>query len=192
MPVQVHAKVVAATNEDLQQSMDKGTFRSDLFFRFGWRVRIPSLADRPEDIPLLAHYFLDTFASQHRRPPVLVSRQALQRLASYEWPGNIRELRDYAKQAVALKRDVWFSWDLPTELQGLSRPAQGKTGHPKTMKEIEKAHILEALAFTRGNKSEAARILGFNSRQTLLNKMDEYQIHREYGSRFEDGTVVTV
>jgi DNA-binding NtrC family response regulator len=185
LPVHVNVKVVAATNEDLPRSMDKGTFRNDLYFRFGWRVRIPALAERTEDVPLLIYYFLDRFANQSNRPPFSVSRQALQRLSGYGWPGNIRELRDWVKQAVSLKREVWFSWDLPKELYGAPVLSGNQAERPKSMKDVEKAHILEALAFTRGNKSEATRVLGFNSRQTLLNKMDEYQIAREYGGASE-------
>lgn len=182
LPVQVNVKVIAATNEDLPHLMGKGAFRNDLFYRFSRRVYVPALGERSEDVSLLLHYFLDRFASEEHRPPLSISRQALHKLAGYGWPGNIRELRDWAKQAVALKREVWFSWDLPNEVPDPSSMATGQGTRPKTMKEVERAHIVEALTFTRGNKSEAARVLGFNSRQTLLNKMDEYQIPREFAA----------
>ncbi len=191
VPVQVRAKVMAATNEDLDRAMGRATFRTDLYFRFGRRVRIPSLAERAEDLPLLVHYFLDQCGAEQHRQPVAVSRQTIQSLTAHKWPGNIRELRDYVKQAALSKQDVWFSWDLPAAIKGASGTEHESIEQPKSMKEVERAHILEALAFTRGNKTEAAKILGFQSRQTLLNKMDEYQIPRAYGGKLEDGTGVT-
>lgn len=189
IPIQVRIKVVAATNQDLQRSQN---FRTDLFYRFGRRIRLPSLMERSDDIPLLVHYFLDTFASERKRSPVAVSRQTLHRLMSYEWPGNIRELQSYVTRFIETKKDIWFSWDLPAELQEVSRTNEEGAGRPRSMKEVEKAHILEVLEFTKGNKSEAARILGFQSRQTLLNKMDEYHIPREYGGKSHEDPMVTL
>lgn len=189
IPRPVRIKVVAATNEDPQRSL---TFRTDLFYRFGRRIRLASLAERSDDIPLLVHYFLDRFASEYKRPPVSISRQTLQQLMRYEWPGNIRELQGYAKRFIEMKKDFWFSSDLPAEMQRVSGTNGLRVDRPMSMKEVEKAHIMEVLEHTRGNKSEAARILGFQSRQTLLNKMDEHHIGRTYGTTVVEGPRVAL
>jgi len=200
-PVQV--KVIAATDQDLQQAIKADKFRKPFYFRFGQVIKLPPLRERKEDIPLLTFYFLDKYASKQHSPVRTVSYRALQALQAYDWPGNIRELENSIRSALAkaLDRDYLFSWDFPTEitapviLDSESPPpreqmsSEGATTgrafslerRAKPMTEVEKEKITEALEATRGNINHAVKLLGYRSRQTMLNKMDRYSIARNYG-----------
>jgi len=177
----VDVKVIAATNTDLGQAVAHGTFRADLYRRLNeYTFELPPLRERPEDIPLLACYFLDTYARQYNKRTRGFSHTAMQQLMRYPWPGNVGELESSIKAAVSTDKEVLFSWDVPaTTRQTLPARERGK---PKSVEEVEKAHIMEVLEFTRGNKTKAATILGYRTTQTLYNKLDTYGIPRNYGS----------
>ncbi len=195
-PVAVEVQVIAATDRDLERAVEEGTFRQPLYFRFGKRIQLPPLRSRKEDIPLLAFYFLDRYARRLESPVRTLSHRALQALLASDWPGNVRELENAIRTAVAKvnDRDILFSWDLPisspqpegapapeTPSEPAAAPARPVLAFPKPMAEVEKEKILEALEVSGGNISRAARLLGYRSRQTMLNKLDRYGIPRGYG-----------
>ncbi|MBM3317099.1 MAG: sigma 54-interacting transcriptional regulator [Candidatus Eisenbacteria bacterium] len=192
----VQVRVVAATDCELEQASVRGAFRKPFLFRFGQHVHLPPIRDRKGDVPLLAFYFLDRCTRNAGSATKTLSHRALQRLLAYDWPGNVRELESCVSSAVseAVDRDVIFTWDFPEAVRGAaassSAPAAAAAGitpsaappaGPRTMADVEKAKILEALEVTRGNISRAAQLLGYRSRQTLLNKLDRYGIPRSYG-----------
>lgn len=201
-PVTVEVKVIAATDQDLERAVAEGRFRRPLFFRFGKRLDLCPLRERKEDIPLLAFYFLDRHARRSHLPGRTISRRALQCLVEHCWPGNVRELENAVRCALerAADREVLFSWDFPDSLSivpggtaagdGECRGAEQETPQSpsirlrpttKPMHEIEKEKIMETLEATRGNITQAAKLLGYKSRQTMLNKMDRFGVSRQYG-----------
>jgi two-component system response regulator HydG len=197
-PVHASVKVVAATDEDLEQGVKSGRFRPPFLYRFGMTIHVPPLRSRPDDIPLLAFYFVDKYASATGSRTRSISHRALRLLVESDWPGNVRQLEHQVQLAVARGREVLFSWDFATSAASAPGPRDRspKSGirpegpvrtadHPMTMDQVEKDHIKEVLETTKGNLSESAKLLG-KSRQTLLNKMDRYHIPRNYSARMKD------
>src|SRR4029078_378071 len=106
-PINVDVRVVAATNKRLNEEIEKGTFRSDLFFRLNViPFEVPPLRERVEDVPLLIDHFNRRFAVDNGRPPKQFSEDALSRLQGYPWPGNVRELRNLVERVVIMKRET--------------------------------------------------------------------------------------
>jgi DNA-binding NtrC family response regulator len=102
-PIQVDARVIAATNKDLAQAVEKGTFRGDLYYRLKVvEIRVPPLRERPQDIPVLAEHFVDTYNAEHGVPPIRFDADSLALLQTYSWPGNIRELRNLVERLMVL------------------------------------------------------------------------------------------
>ena len=203
--VPVNVKVVAATDEDLENAVEEGWFRKPFYYRFGTHIHIPPLRERREDIPLLVYFFLDKYARASGSRARMLSHRALRLCLDYSWPGNIRQLEHVIRNAVAKDQEIIFSWDLPDELA--PKPAQsvetrpvaaaeraqtqsGEKSTPKRIGELEKESIKEALEATLGNVTRAARILGYKSRQTMLNKMDRYGIPRNYADPHRPGSAV--
>ncbi|WP_027178438.1 sigma-54-dependent transcriptional regulator [Maridesulfovibrio bastinii] len=185
--LKVDVRIIAATNRDLQEEARKGNFREDLYYRLNVvSLKIPALADRPEDIPLLASFFLSKFAERNRKKIKGFTPGAMDKLNHYKWPGNVRELENAVERAVILTAGEYISEkDLPpTIVDGLEdneKPAveagSEASSHVggKPLYEIEKIAIRETLAETGWNKSEAARILNI-TRTTLDNKIKKYGI----------------
>jgi len=163
--------VIAATNHELEQEMQKGEFREDLYYRLNVvTIELPPLRERKEDVPLLAQHFLNKFALENQKEITGFSPEATEFLLGYDWPGNVRELENAIERAVILAKDSLITVaDLPQENISLARSAP--TG--KSLKELEKDHLLNILNETGGNYSETARILGI-TRMTLYNKAREY------------------
>jgi two-component system nitrogen regulation response regulator GlnG len=190
-PVQV--KVIAATDQNMEEAVAQGKIRAAFYYRFSKKIEVPPLRDRKDDIPLLAHYFLDKYASRMGVPPRSLSRAALKLLTGHDWPGNVRELENCIRDAVSSKKPLILSSDLPQnkmgrgshpdqeESSGLKVSRQAAAVGPQSIEEREREAILEALDTTRGNISRAVKILGYKSRQTMLNKMDRFGISRNYG-----------
>ncbi|HEY1646632.1 MAG TPA: sigma-54 dependent transcriptional regulator [Terracidiphilus sp.] len=185
--VPIRARIVAATNRDLAGMVEKGTFRKDLFYRLNVvNLRLPSLRDRREDIPLLAAHFLDRISREHERKFTL-SDEALRTMMRYDWPGNVRELENSVERACALSSGpVLQLGDLPTQLQqqGLdarrlsAAPASQRTGagpEVKTLADLEREAILDAIRTLNGDKLQAAKLLGIG-KTTLYRKLKEYGI----------------
>ncbi|MBW1917938.1 MAG: sigma-54-dependent Fis family transcriptional regulator [Deltaproteobacteria bacterium] len=159
----VDIRVIAATNQDLEQAMNEGRFRKDLFYRLNViHLEIPPLREREEDIPLLAQNFLDKFCLENNRPAMGFTPKALQALKSYTWPGNVRELENVVERAVALCTESTVKVeDLPDEIRdssGVSDRIIIPIG--ASIEEIERLAILQTLKKTGGDKEVTARILG--------------------------------
>jgi DNA-binding NtrC family response regulator len=184
----IKARIVAATNRDLAAMVEKGIFRKDLFYRLNVvNLRLPSLRDRREDIPLLAAHFLDRISREHGRKFTL-SDEALRTMMRHDWPGNVRELENSVERACALSSGpVLHLGDLPTQLQqqGLeARRAAASGGEQaeeagapevKTLAELEREAILGAIRTLNGDKLQAAKLLGIG-KTTLYRKLKEYGI----------------
>jgi transcriptional regulator with PAS, ATPase and Fis domain len=178
----VDVRVVAATNKDLRRAVQEGRFREDLFYRINvFRIHIPPLRERKEDIPFLVSYFVRRFAARLDRPAPKVSERAWSFLMNYEWPGNVRELENAMERAVAIcEGGIIQPQDLPPEIteMGLPRLAAGNPEvYPEdlTLAEVEARHIQRVLRKHRGRMAEAARSLGI-SRTTLWRKIRKYGI----------------
>lgn len=170
-PLRVDVRVISATNKDLRKAIEKQEFREDLYYRLNVvNIELPPLRERKEDIPLLAEHFLNKFASENRKEITGFSPDAIEFLLDYDWPGNVRELENAVERAVILAQDsIITAADLPQESMSLTSPATPR----KSLKEVEKGHILNVLRETGENYSAAARILGI-SRMTLYKKAREY------------------
>lgn len=175
--LQADVRIVGATNGDLQELVHQGRFRDDLLYRINTvTLRVPSLRERPEDIPRLAEYFLATI----RIPGTAVrsfAPDAIARLVAYAWPGNIRELRNVIER-VALMNPSATSRPVSLEdiAQVLPQPAAGHDAADQTnlsMDDMERIHILRVLDAHRGNKTHAAKALQIDYK-TLLTKLKKY------------------
>ncbi len=186
--VPIKARIVAATNRDLAAMVEKGTFRKDLFYRLNVvNLRLPSLRDRREDIPLLAAHFLDRI-SKERGTKYTLSDEALRTMMRHDWPGNVRELENAVERACALSSGpVLHLGDLPTQLQqqGLAAhhaSAEARKGTAaaeaqgvKPLADLEREAILGAIRALNGDKLQAAKLLGIG-KTTLYRKLKEYGI----------------
>jgi transcriptional regulator with GAF, ATPase, and Fis domain len=182
-PIRVDVRVVAATNSPLEEAVQAGRFRRDLFFRLQVvEIRVPPLRERPDDIPELADYFLNRFVRETGRKIRGFTTAALQKMQGYKWPGNVRELRNVVERAVALGNgpmldagDIWLS---SLEVAGSSPSIRVAAEFlPVSLETIEKQHILETLEHTDWNKSKASDILGIE-RSTLDRKIKLYDLKR--------------
>ncbi|HMF13891.1 MAG TPA: sigma 54-interacting transcriptional regulator, partial [Gemmataceae bacterium] len=183
VPIKADVRVIAATNQPLEEAVRKGAFRKDLFFRLQVvEVRVAPLRDRRSDIPALAEHFLRRFVSETGRKIRGFTPAALQKMQDYDWPGNVRELRNVVERAVALgggpnldAGDIWLS-SLDVGGVPATIPAEGAY-HPLPLEDVEKAHILRTLQFAEWNKSQSATILGIE-RSTLDRKIKLYDLKR--------------
>ncbi|MBX7113350.1 MAG: sigma-54 dependent transcriptional regulator [Myxococcaceae bacterium] len=172
--VKVDVRLVAATNKDLQKEVAEGRFREDLFFRLNVvEVRIPSLASRREDVPLLAEHFLRRYAAKNSKPIHGFSDAARSTLENYAWPGNVRELEHAIERAVVLCTGQTIeAGDLPESVRkgplGTASQIVIPIGTP--MEEVERRVIAETLRHTKGDKTLAARLLGIAAR-TIYRKL---------------------
>ncbi len=171
-PVPLRARVIALSTVDLERALARRTLREDLYYRLKVAcVQIPALRDRPRDIVPLAESFLALLAEVHRRPKLKLSEAAAQALKAYWFPGNVRELRDVIEHAVlTCAAPELLPQDLPAHLR---RPESMAEGRKPSLEEMERAYIAEVLDYTRGKKTQAAKILGI-SRKTLLEKRKRY------------------
>jgi two-component system response regulator HydG len=173
--VKVDVRIVAATNKDLQREVAEGRFREDLYYRLNVvEVRIPALASRREDIPLLADAFLRRFAAKNGKALRGFSPDAVSTLENYAWPGNVRELEHAVERAVVLaKSDVLEVADLPETVRKGPLGSAGQLVIPigTPMEEVERRVIHETLRHTKGDKTLAARLLGIAAR-TIYRKLE--------------------
>ena len=180
-----NVRIIAATNKDLESEVKQGNFRDDLYFRLNVvKLHIPPLRARKEDILPLFRFFLDRFNEQFKKSFVQISQEAEERIVSYPWLGNIRELRNTAERIVLLEKgDTILGKHLSflTGKEGTSEetarfqpfiPPQGII-----LDKVEKEYILEALRIKKANKSEAAKMLGI-SRSALIYRMEKYGIEK--------------
>ena len=174
----VDVRFVAATNKDLQQEVQEGNFREDLFYRLNViPLHLPPLRERPEDIEPLARHFLGRIARKQRRAPKGVSRAALELMLAYSWPGNVRELGNVVERGAILARGEEIEVeDLPfKQLPAVSPPAEAAPGSPLRLRDAEQVQVARALRQTGWNKSQAALLLGV-TRKTLDRKIKEFSL----------------
>jgi DNA-binding NtrC family response regulator len=181
----VDVRLVAATNRDLQSMVAAGTFREDLYYRLNViNVTLPPLRERGEgDIALLARHYLDELSREHGRPPSTLTPAAMDVLAAYPWPGNVRQLRNVIERLVVLGHGGPIDADsLPRALRdGAAAPSPAATADipppsappPDDLRAAERRHIESALLRCHGNRTRAAEALGI-SRRTLHRKLNEY------------------
>ncbi|MGO9477760.1 MAG: sigma-54-dependent transcriptional regulator [Limisphaerales bacterium] len=205
-PIQVDARVIAATNKPLEAAVAAKQFREDLFYRLNVvRIHIAPLRERREDIPLLVNYFLEKIAREQHHPPKSVAASVIKTLEKYHWPGNVRELENALRRAhVMAKSDANLQGDLPPEISG-----QGGSGAPplsaavgeatatdaaalarqlfewarrdpklKVIPAVERELVIQALKETNNNQVHAARLLGI-TRATLRKRIEKFGIQRE-------------
>ncbi len=196
--VKTDARVIAATNINLEKAIEDGKFRKDLFFRLSvFPITIPPLRDRPEDIHILVYHFLELYKQKTGRFVSGISKEAIRAMVNYDWFGNVRELENAIERAVIIAsgRQIEID-DLPEAISKKAFESSAQARHertkaasegrtisldvefPATMEEIEKQAIELALDYTAGDKSRASRLLNIG-RKTLYRKLEEYQINRD-------------
>src|SRR5258707_297757 len=172
----IRARVIAATNRDLESGIRTGGFRQDLYFRLNVvQIKLPPLRERKADIPLLANTFLEKF-SDPARPIHSISEDAMRRIMGYDWPGNIRELENAIERAVALgSGPILHVGDLPSNLQYTSSAEKlSDVDELVPLDTLERRAIFRALRETSGDKLAAARLLGIG-KTTLYRKLKQYE-----------------
>ena len=177
----IDVRVIVATNKDLEKEVEKGAFRQDLFYRLNViNVKVPPLRDRADDIPLLAQKFLNKYAKENKKDIKGFTPMAMDALVKYSWPGNVRELENIIERAIILCLGQYIcEKDLPSNVLKDYEPEnlvrQQLTVGGKTLDEIESIALIETLRQTKGNKTEAARILNI-TRTTLNNKLKRHNL----------------
>ncbi len=184
--IKVDLRLVAATNQDLEQAVAGGKFREDLYYRLNViHVRVPPLRERSGDVPLLANFFLRRYAKKNDKAVEGVTARAMDAMANYSWPGNVRELENVIERAVVLSSDAIIDLDdLPRNLTGLSSLTSEKTMEGRgvyvpvgtSMEDAERMLLMETLKATGGDKNLAAKLLGVATRT----------IYRKLGSKDKD------
>ena len=180
--IDVDFRLIAATNRDLEKEVAAGRFREDLYYRLKVvTLRIPPLRERPSDLSLLVEHFLGIFCQEHGKPAKRMGPEALEVLARYPWPGNVRQLRNVIESVVIFHQGEEIApADLPVEvresstLAAVGTPVQTVAAGPRTMADIERQAILETLERTGGHRAKAADLLGIGLR-TLQRKLKEYR-----------------
>jgi two-component system response regulator HydG len=175
-PVKADVRIVAATNRDLAAEVEAGRFREDLYYRLNViAVTAPPLRNRGEDVPLLVDHFVGVYCKKNGRQRLVVPGEVMRKLMQYSWPGNVRELENVIERAAVLCRGETLRLeDLPDAVAEASAPAPGALsfaiGTP--LEEVEHRLIRETLAYTSGDKSLAAQLLGISTR-TVYRKLGE-------------------
>jgi len=171
----VDVRIISATNRDLSKEIAENRFREDLFYRLNViSIHVPPLRERPEDIPPLAEYFLRKLSTERRTTVSRISERAMTLMKAYPWPGNVRELRNVIERGIVVSEDDVLDEDhvmlgkVPLRVDSDSLPFQ-------SLSEVEKREIVRVLRNCRGNRSQAAALLGIN-RKTLREKMRKYGI----------------
>ena len=176
-PVKVDVRIIATSNRDMQKFVDDGSFREDLYFRLNVApLDIPALRDRPADIPALAKFFADKYADVNGVPKKNISDEALKKIESSKWRGNVRELENVMHRAVLISIENEIEADAihlsdKVEINTEETPSTNNTG---TLANMEKNMILNTMDQTLGNPTQAAKILGISIR-VLQNKLKQYE-----------------
>lgn len=177
-PIKVNVRIIAATNADLEERVEKGLFRRDLFYRLNViRILLPPLRERMDDIPMLVAHFLSIHNKKNRKKVEGLSREALTKLMSYNWPGNIRELENVVERAVILcKGNMIEPVDVPLyqEKIGSLQDLSGKSLQV-LMDQVERQIIINTLELTSADKEKAAKLLQI-SRASFYNKLNKHKI----------------
>lgn len=172
--LKVNVRIIAATNRNLEQEIEAGHFRSDLYYRLSvFQIALPSLQERIKDIPALAKHFTSVFAAKTNKAVPLLQKEYVAALQQYNWPGNIRELKNVIERSVILENgNELTTTTLPFNMQ---HSADAKTISSFELAVVEKQHIQKVLQHTNGNKTETSRLLGIGL-TTLYRKIEEYHL----------------
>jgi transcriptional regulator with PAS, ATPase and Fis domain len=172
--IQVDIRIIAASNRDLQEAVEQGTFREDLYYRLNVvNIKLPSLRERKEDIPFLAQFFIEKYNQKYQMKVKGISQRAMNVFVNYQWKGNVRELENTIESIMVVNSPVAIDLPhLPQEIRDF-KESPGiisiRIGTP--LEEVEKEILLETLRATKGNKRKAAQLLGINVR-TIHRKME--------------------
>ncbi|MHB8829116.1 MAG: sigma-54-dependent transcriptional regulator [Syntrophales bacterium] len=175
--IDVDFRIICATNKNLEKAIKDGSFREDLYYRLNvFSIVLPTLKERKDDIPLIARYFLKQYSQSMNKDVADFSPQARDAFIGYDWPGNIRELRNAVERAVVVAKGKYIQVDdicfpFPSASTTISEGIE-------SLEEMERRHILKILNQTKGNIAQAAEILGI-SRLTLYNKIEKYGFRRD-------------
>ena len=188
--IQVDVRILAATNKNLAEQVEKGKFREDLYYRlFIVPIYLPALRDRKEDIPLLVDFFMKKLNSELKKNPIQISKAALEKLIAYPWLGNVRELENVLERAIVLCESQMLDvHDLPVLSQLCSTKVPSdiieryQLSLNDTLYEVEKQLIQKAMHNSEGNKSEAARQLGIKV-NLLYYKLEKYDLIKKKSNR---------
>lgn len=177
-PTKVDVRIISATNRNLKQEIERGNFREDLYFRLSvFQIHLPPLRERKQDIGSLAQIFLERFSAKLKKPIDGITPEALAALTAAEWKGNVRELRNVMERSAIICEDHIALEDLPLELQRIE-VFPSNTDDDFELASIERKHILKVLQYTRGNKTETARLLKIGL-ATLYRKIETYGLAEE-------------
>jgi two-component system response regulator AtoC len=182
--VKVNVRVITATNRNLEEEVEKGNFRDDLFYRLNViTIHMPPLRERVEDVPLLVEHFLDKYRYSPTSPPTRISEEAMERLMAYDWPGNVRQLENEIHRAVVLSQGKVITSQLlsldPSRLSSQIDVAERvRKGVPLSdvMHDVEGMLLAEALRQCDGDRKEAAQRLGITL-TALQSKIKEYKLN---------------
>lgn len=180
--LEVDVRVVTATNRDLEKEIAEGRFREDLYYRLNVvRIHVPPLRERKDDLPLMIAAFIKEFAEENGKKIEGIDAKARSVLYAYDWPGNVRQLRNCLESAVVMTSDSIISLDdLPPSIRAGTDSSSIRIPVGATMAEAEKEVILQTLSAQNGNKSKTAEVLGIG-RKTLHRKLDEYGMDKVMG-----------
>lgn len=181
-PLRSDVRIISATNKNLRESVQSGTFREDLFYRLNVvSIRVPPLRERKEDVSVLIDHFINKFAAENRKKILGLTAEARDLLIKYDYPGNVRELENIMERAVVIARGETISRrDLPFH-EDFKRPEMGRkhssTSLKSAVEDLERGMILEALEKTDNHQTNAAQRLGISERM-LRYKLDKYALRR--------------
>ena len=176
--IELDIRIISASNMDLRDSVQRGDFREDLYYRLSVvPIHLPPLRKRKEDIPLLINHFLEKLTRKMKKPVPEVSSEAIEILKDYAWPGNVRELEHTIERILILEdTDVIRAIDLPSFISQRQGEFKIFSEDPLTLEELEKKYIRFVLRRTKGKKTQAANIIGIN-RKTLGMKIKKYGLY---------------
>jgi transcriptional regulator with PAS, ATPase and Fis domain len=173
----IDVRIIAATNRNLKEEVEKGNFREDLYYRLNViHLQVPPLRERREDIPVLAHFFVEKLSQEYGIDEPIISAAAMRTLLDYDWPGNVREMENQIERAMILSAGYELRFD--NLISSVSDNAEGIEGITADKERIEKEGIENYLRQYQGNISHTAKALGI-TRQTLYRKIKSLNIQRE-------------
>lgn len=176
-PVKIDVRIIVATNQDLEARVAAGTFRHDLYHRLNVvKLRLPSLRERRDDIPVLIQHFIRHFNQQYQRKVSGFDAQSMQKLIQHDWPGNVRELQNLIERHIALAEGTQLQVENLSQLKpvGAKNSATGIDADAPPLEELERRYILKILDSVQGNREKTATVLGIN-KSTLWRKLQQYK-----------------
>jgi two-component system response regulator HydG len=187
-PLNTDVRVVCATHQNLEEMVQAGRFRMDLYFRLNVvQLRVPPLRERPEDIPLLAHKFMGQYAQQFGKPARRMCQPAMHALEEYSWPGNVRELENVIQRAVVLAEgDTVEPVHLPEKIHNGFIRSSASSLYEEEVQEFKRRLLVRSLRSCRGNRTETARLLGV-TRGCLHRLINQFSLHEQEDHRVSRG-----